>query len=208
VAVIRIPVVPSHSSPPKTSANLGGLGTSLLLSEPTDYCDRFGSALRKLDESERYCRALSDLSPSIHPEAANERELMLLNIRVARKETRWGPYLRHLLLGIDSSQRWLAQAVSGYTRSGLKAKKNFRAPKIRDSHELRQKFERDQKIVEEVRRLLSERMGLKIGSAAKIVKNALDKSEIYNSLTIRHIRNICRAAGIVPQKSPSKKKKA
>lgn len=185
-----------------------GLGTQLLTT-PADYTDRYGSACRFLDDMERYCRNTTDLTvsrttPGI-PDPANERGLLMFNIRIAREQLRSGKYPGDVLRDIASSFQYLSLALAPYTRNGLKQKKNFSAQRELDGYELQLVTRRDNWIRERVVALQNK--GVSFTSASKSVMRELSKSDEFGAVAVtdKQIRNICQHVGIGSRKSPPKK---
>src|ERR1019366_5721501 len=174
-----------------------GIGTRLLTT-PADYTDRFGRAYRFLDDMEGYCRETADLTVDLVPGVdrfhtpADERGLLHFNIRVARQFLRRGEYPGDMLRDIASSHQHLSLALGRYTRSGLKHRKNFSAPRQSD----RLITARDEWIRKRVGELLKKR--IRLTPASKSVEQELSKLDEFRRVIIgaKQIRNICHAAGI------------
>jgi hypothetical protein len=165
-----------------------------------DYGDRYGSASRFLENVERYCRETADLSVDLVPginrfnTPADERDLLLFNIRFAKEQLRCGTYPGDVLRDIASSYQHLSLALGRFTGGGLRQKKNFSAPREPD----RYITSRDEWIQKRVDALLND--GLRLTPASKLVMG-----ELGGELTDKQIRNICHRAGIGSRRSLQKK---
>ena len=180
-----------------------GLGT-LLLTTSADYTDRDGRAFRFLDEIEEYCRQTADLTvhltaktPGIpeFPEfngPTDWRGLLVFNIRIAREELARGKYPDLELRNITSLHQRLSLALGRYTRSGVKHRKNHKAPRQSD----RLVTMRNEWIRKRFSALLGK--GIDPTRASKCVEQELSKLVEFHRVTIgdRQIRNICQPGGI------------
>jgi hypothetical protein len=210
VVVLEVANVAAFSEfvPSLGPSNHIGLGTRLLTT-PADYGDRCGSARRFLENMEQYCREMADLTVDLRPgikrlnDPADERDLLQFNIRIAKEQLRRGTYPADVLKDIASSHQHLSLALGRYTSSGVKHRKNHKAPRQSD----RLVMTRDEWIRKRVGALLDQ--GMELTRASKSVEQELSKLLEFHRVTVGHrqIRNICQRAGIgVGSRRSSRKK--
>ena len=124
---------------------------------------------------EQYCRETADLTIDLRPginrlnDPADVRDLLQLNIRIAKEQLRRGTYPGDVLKDISSLHQHLSLALGRYTSSGVKHRKNHKAPRQSD----RLVMTRDEWIRKRVGALLDQ--GMELTRASKSVEQELSK---------------------------------